>query len=469
MNRLLLTLTVALTLVIGLGPQVPITGTGNHTYLVLASNGDALPAVEAAVQEADGAVLRIHPQIGLLVVSASGDDFARRVETCPEVEAVGLDLHAARVSGATASFGVAQVGPTVDADAKNPPESDDDFLFRFQWGLDAVDAPEAWELGSTGAGVRVAVLDTGINPDHPDLAANIDTSLCESFIPGESWNVMVAPNFGYVSFAHGTHVAGIIAAADNATGVIGVAPDAEIVAVKVLSQYTGYGTWGQVAEGILYAADIDADVINMSLGGSLNRSGGWDDNGTPDEDDDVWFTASDVAATANMLKRAVAYARASGAVVVAAAGNEALDGDHDQDLVVLPAQLPMVLCISATAPIGYGLDSTVDLDNLASYSNYGQSEIDLAAPGGDGRNYPGALWFRDLVIGAVPAGWAWFSGTSMAAPHASGVAALVVGEDPDLTPSQVEAILRQSADDLGKIGRDDDFGHGRVNAYEAVR
>ena len=469
MKRSALWLTVALVVTGGLGLVVPQGGETFQTWLVLAPEGADLTTTTASVEAAGGTVVRTCPQIGLVVASTSDPDFAAALATRPGVEAAGIDVRSARISGATATFGVAGFAPLTAEDAKNPPESDDDPLFRLQWGLDAVDAPEAWELGATGAGVRVAVLDTGLNPDHPDLAANVNTTLCASFVSGEDWNVMTAPNPGYTSFAHGTHVAGIIAAADNAAGVIGVAPEAEIVAVKVLSQYTGYGTWGMVIEGILYAADIDADVINMSLGGDINRRGGWDDNGTPDTDDDVWFTASDVAATVNALKRAVAYAHASGAVVVAAAGNSAIDGDHDRDLVSLPAQLPKVLAISATAPIGYGLDPTVDLDNLASYSNYGQSEIDFAAPGGDDMNYPAALYFRDYVIGAVPLGWAWFAGTSMAAPHASGVAALIVGEYPGLRPAQVEARMRQGADDLGKPGRDDAYGHGRVNAYESVR
>ena len=199
------------------------------------------------------------------------------------------------------------------------------------------------------------------------------------------------------------------------------APEAEIVAVKVLSQYTGYGTWGMVIDGILYAADIDADVINMSLGGDLNRRGGWDDNGTPDEDDDVWFTASEVAATINALKRAVAYAHASGAVVVAAAGNSAIDGDHDQDLVSLPAQLPMVLAISATVADRLGSRTRPWISTSSRPTRTTVSPRSTSPrPAATTRTAPPGLRVTIYVIGAVPmggrcsAGRAWRLRTSRA-------------------------------------------------------
>ncbi len=134
--------------------------------------------------------------------------------------------------------------------------------------MDAIDAPEAWNTGQTGEGVRVAVLDSGIDGTHSDLAPNLNTDLSESFVPGEDWQVQ--PGF---YFNHGTHVAGTIAAADNQRGVIGVAPNAEIVAVKVLSEFTGSGAFSWINAGIVYAALIDADVINMSLGATLNKNG----------------------------------------------------------------------------------------------------------------------------------------------------------------------------------------------------
>jgi subtilisin family serine protease len=144
-----------------------------------------------------------------------------------------------------------------------------------QWGHTAVDAVGAWNKGQRGAGVRVAVLDSGIDADHPDLASKVNQALSVSFVPGENWNPL--PGF---YFNLGTHVAGTIAAADNGLGVIGVAPEAELIAVKVLSEFSGSGSFDWLITGIIYAADIDADVINMSLGAVLEKSGWVEPDGT---------------------------------------------------------------------------------------------------------------------------------------------------------------------------------------------
>ena len=115
---------------------------------------------------------------------------------------------------------------------------DDDFYFGAQWSLDAIDASEAWSTGQRGAGVRVAVLDTGVDPTHPDLAANLNLTLARSFVPGQTWDVSTDV---VQDVDHGTHVAGIIAAADNGFGIIGVAPEAEIVPLQVLPRPSGHG------------------------------------------------------------------------------------------------------------------------------------------------------------------------------------------------------------------------------------
>jgi subtilisin family serine protease len=364
-------------------------------------------------------------------------------------------------------------------DFGNPPNSgDNDTRFNLQWGHTAVQAADAWNEGVRGAGVRVAVLDSGIDATHPDLAPNVNSTLSKSFVPGESWQVQ--PGF---YFNHGTHVAGTIAAADNGYGIIGIAPYAELVAVKVLSEYTGSGDFDWVISGIVYATDIESDIINMSLGAVLTKNGYMDDNGTADPGDDFWVGANEVAALRNALSRATTYAYQNGTTVIVSAGNDAIDRDHDAATTVLPADSDHVIQVSATAPIGWGVDPTVSLDNLASYSNYGQSAIDFAAPGGDFLYYfvsPSQLctvasitrpcYVFDYVFSDIPGGFGWAAGTSMAAPHVSGVAALIISKNGgEMKPAQVEAALRASADDLGKPGNDDAYGAGRVNAYNAVR
>lgn len=440
--------------VIPVGAQSP-----TRSYIVMA-NGNSLSAkVEAKIINAGGTIERLIPQIGLAVVSSSDPNFSTNAAKIRGVSDVMPNLVVQWVSPDTqVEFGV---------EYNNPPFSgDDDFFFDLQWGHDAVDAPEAWDLGYRGAGARVAVLDGGFDLDHPDLQPNINLALSMDFT-GEGLQYTLGD-----TFSHGTHTAGTIAAADNGFGTIGIAPEAELVLVKVLGD-AGSGSFADVISGIVYAADADADVISMSLGAYLDKNGFCDDDGCA--------TAQEVIGLINANKRAVNYAYQQGSTVIASAGNSGLDFDHTNNLVHIPSDLPHVLSISATAPIGWATDpGNIFLDNLASYSNYGQSAIDFGAPGGDFA-YPGnegcviaglarPCWVFDLVFSTGNGGWYWSAGTSMAAPHAAGVAAIIIGKNGgDMNPEDVEEALSLSADDLGKPGNDDAYGGGRVNAYNAVK
>jgi len=448
-----------------------------RSYL-LVGNGNKLPAkLEAAVVAAGGTVTRSLPQVGIAMVESSTDLFQSKAAKIAGLDSVLPDVQwKPQIPAITeaASIDSAEAGPDAHTTVFG------DGLAALQWGLHAIDAAGAWQAGQTGAGVRVAVLDSGIAPNHVDLAANVNTSLCASFVPGEPYN------FTGTGFNHGTHVAGIIASAANGVGTLGVAPHAEIVAVKVLSAVSGSGSFGGIISGIIYAADIDADVINMSLGAEFPRRGFIDDNGTPaDPSDDVKVGANEITALANALSRATTYAYQSGTTVIVAAGNSAIDRDHDGSYLVVPADSTHVISISATGPVGWALNTAgTPLDNLASYSNYGQSRISFAAPGGD-FIYPGngnsvvagilrPTWVFDMVFApsnrvGTSNRYSWAAGTSMAAPHASGVAALIIGRNGGaMKPSAVEAALRASADDLGKPGNDDAYGAGRVNAGRAA-
>jgi subtilisin family serine protease len=365
--------------------------------------------------------------------------------------------------------------------------SDDDFYFGGQWALRAIDAPGAWALGQRGRGVRVAVLDTGVDPTHPDLAGNVNTALARSFVPGQTWDVS---QDAFPERDHGTHVAGIIAAADNGFGVIGVAPEAEIVPIQVLPRPGGHGPPEAVIEGIYYAASIGAQVINLSVDFSRSLRGGINDRGTDDPTDDVAYTPREAAALLLAFARATSYAHRKGATLVASGGNDGVDADrHPLDLV-LPRDAPHVLGIAATGPLGWGEDQAADPYQSAFYTNYGASAIDLAGPGGNvdfelvssgklctvGQG-PLAVtlpcWLFDGVVSAAPLkGGLVFdfrSGTSMATAHVSGVAALIIGQAGGaLDPERVAKRLRRSALDLGKHGRDDYYGYGFVNAARAV-
>lgn len=462
-----ISLLVMLLVLVLLASTVQAQGTG-RSYLITAQ-GNALPGnLDAQVRAAGGVLTRTYAQVGIAVASSSNPNFARSIRG---VRSVVPNANVQWIDPAQ------EIRYAFDSEVGNPPTSgDDDTRFDLQWGHDAVNAPEAWNAGVRGAGARVAVLDTGFDTDHVDLAPNINFALSKSFVPGESLTYALPD-----SFSHGTHTAGTIAAADNGIGTIGVAPEAELVLVKVLSD-SGSGDFDWVIAGILHAANVDADVINMSLGAVLVRSGFWDDNGTADPSDDVFVTAREVAELVNAINRATTYAYQMGTTVIASAGNEAIDLDHSANVIHVPSDGPHVLSISATTPIGWAVDpANASLDYPTSYTNYGQSAIDFAAPGGD-TLYPGnencliaglvrPCWVFDLVfstgssLNPAVASYYWSGGTSMAAPHVSGVAALIISENGgSMKPAQVAAALRSRADDLGKPGNDDFYGAGRVSS-----
>jgi lantibiotic leader peptide-processing serine protease len=437
---------------------VPAAAQGQtRSYLLVAQSGNNLPAgLAQKVGQAGGILTETLPQVGLAVAESADPSFKVKAGKISGIRVVLPNLTLQWISP------VQQVA--LDEEFGNPPFSgDDDFFFDLQWGHDAVDAIEAWNAGYRGAGARVAVLDGGFDLDHPDLAPNINLGLSKNFVLGETLQYALPD-----PFSHGTHTAGTIAAADNAFGTIGIAPEAELVLVKVLGD-EGSGTFEDVIAGIVYAADVDADVINMSLGAYLYKSGV---KGV--------YTAKEAAELKNAIGRATTYAYQKGTTVIASAGNSAIDFDHSADLIHIPSDAPNVISISATAPIGWATDPlNIFLDNLASYSNYGQSVIDFGAPGGD-FIYPGnescvvagllrPCWVFDLVFSTGNNSWYWSAGTSMAAPHASGVAAIIIGANGgEMHPAQVEAAMKRSADDLGKPGNDDAYGAGRVNAGNAV-
>lgn len=444
---------------------------GNYLYNVSGKFNKS--KVEKAVSSTGGTVVDCLPQIGVCQVAYDSVEQALNsgLSVIPDASVYQPKLQADL--------------PYVQLDAvaeeySNPPNSaDDDFFFDLQWGHDAVNAVESWNAGNRGAGVRVAVLDSGADAAHPDLMPNINTGLSASFVAGEAWD-----DYNGNTFNHGTHTAGTIAAADNGYGTIGVAPEAELVILKVLSAVTGSGSSYGTMAAMVYAADNGVDVANMSLGLSIRKNGLYDVEGTPyDTSDDIRFDVGGkdgIAQFINTYSKAATYARQNGVTLIASAGNESTDYDKTDSLMHLPSSLPAVLSISATGPINWGSDPYTNLDNRAIYTNYGQSTIDFAAPGGDYTSafLPGG--YDDCTVGGITrpcyvfdfvfstggnGGWYWSVGTSMAAPHATGVAALIIGANGgDMSPAKVERELRRWSEDLGKPGNDDTFGHGRVAA-----
>ncbi|MEU4557986.1 S8 family serine peptidase [Actinoplanes sp. NPDC023936] len=337
------------------------------------------------------------------VVSTTIDEEGRPVVTVEEATskkaAVKLVKKAQQAENA--------VGVEVDAPvhALGIPTGSDPYRSQ-QWDFTKMNVANAWQR-STGSGVTVAVIDTGVDAAHPDLAAN---TLSGYDAIADRAGVSTDGN------GHGTHVAGTIAAVTgNGVGVSAVAPDVKILPVKVLDA-NGSGYMSDTAEGIVWAADHGAQVINMSLGSTAK-----------------------VTAVTN----AVAYARSRGVTVVAAAGNSRTSGSP----ISYPGADEGVIAVAAT-------DSA---DRYASYSNAG-GYVDVAAPGsGIISTYPTA---RGM--------YANLNGTSMAAPHVAAVAALLKSYRSALTPDQIESLLEKSAVDLGGAGFDTDYGYGRIDAAAAL-
>jgi type VII secretion-associated serine protease mycosin len=280
-----------------------------------------------------------------------------------------------------------------------------------QWGLNKVQAPAAWDT-STGekATVTVAVVDTGVDLGHPDLQPHL--------VPGADF--INKDEKGRDGNGHGTHVAGIIGAvANNGQGVAGMNWGVRVMPVRVMAA-DGSGADVDIAEGIRWAADHGARVMNMSLGGYQDG---------------------------DSIREAVSYAIGKGCLVVAAMGNDA-SGDP-----AYPAANPGVLAVGATSP----------KDERASFSNSG-NWMSVSAPGvGIFSTLP---TYETKIPHKKPYGS--LSGTSMAAPLVAGLASLVWSKHPDWSAQQVRQRLEQTADDLGAKGKDETFGYGRINALKAL-
>ena len=445
---------------------------GSTTYIVVAKNSDSLPVnLDEMTAAMGGVVTEAMPQIGVAIVESANPDFPGTLQRDKSIRAVLPDRMFDLPDG------------VLNVAADNPPNSgDDDFFFDLQWGHDAVNAPEAWDAGVTGAGVLVAVLDTGSDGTHPDLAPNYRADLSTSFL------ATPLPNDWHY---HGTHTAGTIAAADNAFGTSGVAPEVEFFGVQVC----GYGGCpaSAIVPGIVYAADNGADLINMSLGGLDLISGAKVVKDCKDAGLPMKYCSSLQSSYIHneilVFKRAFAYANQMNTTVIVSAGNDAVDADHHilngqhyPSLRLSFADYPGTIGVSATAPINWCNDPGGDFNYLTNYSKFGQSAIDFSAPGGQRWFFPGNTvpctvagrtlpsWVFDLVFSSIPfsfgfGGYAWLTGTSMAAPHVTGVAALIISENGgSMSPAQVLSELRNRAEDAGKPGHDAEHGFGAVRS-----
>jgi lantibiotic leader peptide-processing serine protease len=302
---------------------------GGTTWLIVATSASPPQELRDAIGRAGGTIVRDYPEMGTVVVEAPDPGFPAAAATIPGVSSVvpnvSLRVH---LDGDEAG----------DAEALVPPA--DEPLYPLQWGLHAIRAKGAWDAGHRGAGVRVAVLDTNFDLTHPGLAPNINAELAQSFVPGEP----IAPPPGAVT-SHGTGVAGVIAATADGGGTAGVAPDAELVPIKVIGAVLGV-TLPAFLDAVAHAVAVQADVVNMSFVAYLPRSGGCfpEPYGC--------LTAGEVRVIEKVVQRAVKHARRHGVTMIAAAANDALELNRRDELLALPAETKGVLAVSATGPIG---------------------------------------------------------------------------------------------------------------------
>jgi subtilisin family serine protease len=372
--------------------------------------------------------------------------------------------------------------PDVNSEAPTAEEASvaDEPYYPLQWDKQDLDIETAHET-TKGEGTRVTIIDTGVAAGHDDLV--VKEKLSRNFT-GDGFGAGI-PAGGF----HGTHVGGIVAAqTDNEVGVAGTAPETDLVDCRVFSP-NALASLADILAAVVYSANIDADVANLSLGAyPLPRQGIGQLYG-------------------KALNRTMTYANKEGTLLAIAAGNDSADLQHDKNLISLPNEGAQGLSIAATGPIGFGWDPDSVGDSPepprspAIYTNYGTNAIDLAAPGGDfspagvaedeDEDDVNPDWYLDLVLSTIAEpqfrmedvdgdgeeepveylgasyGYAWVAGTSMAAPQVAGGAALVKSANPNYNANQVESALERAAD----VPEDYDktyYGSGYLNIVDAL-
>jgi subtilisin family serine protease len=415
-------------------------------YVVLFDRGTPQAEAQAEITGSCGVTTVYYPQIAVAVATSKDAKFRERI---------GTDRAYSAQAAAPRKPKSDETTPSVRRTTVSTADRSDE-----QWDMAMINAPAAHEITTGSRSVVVGVLDSGIDPTHPDLRGAVDPSLSAGCITGRpdtspsAWAPRSSP--------HGTHVAGTIAAADDGKGITGVAPGVRLASVRVVDDegriYPEYAICG-----FMWAAAEKMTITNSSYFV------------------DPWlFTCSKSGqkVVREALTRAVAYATAQRVLNVAAATNESVDmaNPPDPSCRVLPAGLRGVVAVSS-----------VGQDKLkAGYSAYGLGVIDVTAPGGEPLRGKGQ-GDSGCVLSTVPGGYARYCGTSMAAPHVSGVLALLASTHPNASPTTLTRLLNDQAQavpcpadyDLNGTGTQDAYcsgyepyngfyGHGLVDALAAV-
>ncbi|HEU5474466.1 MAG TPA: S8 family serine peptidase [Actinophytocola sp.] len=432
---------------------VPACTTGGPAwrYLVLFDGNPDEHTAGEEITRACGELVAYYPEIGVAVAISAYRRFVERLGKDRAFSAEREHDATARKPDETAS-----TRDLVTADPGAVPATD---RGAEQWDLTLIKAQSAHRISTGNRNVVVGVLDSGVDPNHPDLRSALDPDLSAGCLTGRpdpdrsAWEPTASP--------HGTHVAGTIAAADDGRGITGVAPGVRIASVKVVDD-DGYIYPEYAVCGLMWATAKRMTITNNSYfvdpwQMTCNRDG--------------------EHVVQEAVRRAVEYSTRHGVLTVAAATNEGVDLARrlDSSCRVLPAGLRGVVAVSAVGPQRL----------KASYSSYGLGVVDVTAPGGE--VVTGRQKASQCVLSTVPGGYAQSCGTSMAAPHASGVAALLAARHPKASPQELTRMLTTQADavpcpddyDLHGTGAQDAYctgyapynsfhGHGMVDALDAV-
>ena len=438
----------------------------------------AIPALGLALIESLGGVVTARwDNIGVVWVGGLSVSALTTLRSSPLVASVGNDRYINWLPKTTVR---AIQAADVLATPSNNPANAAYFADGTQWNMRIIQADKAWAAGKEGLhSTRVAILDTGIDYGHRELRTLVDLAASESFANTTFTGICVDPAAPCVPDAelptdnqlpvdsafmdnqfHGTHVASTVAS--NNISVASVAPQVTLIAVKVLN-WQGTGSFEGVASGIRHASGpANADVINMSLGANVD----------PNEEG--------VPALLELMSRVIKDAEKQGTIVITAAGNSALNLDQGV-LVSTPCEQATV-CVSATGPL-----LQQNFDQPATYTNYGITAIEVAAPGGNATDDDTQYQTEDLIIGACSRRasepglsvcrtntdggvyfYAFAAGTSMASPHVAAEAALIKSYSPMLSVSGIKSKILSATDDVGAKGRDIYSNYGRINIAKAL-
>ncbi|MDX3642104.1 S8 family serine peptidase [Streptomyces sp. MB09-02B] len=492
-----LSLTASLGFLPGVASAAPLpestaaTAEGPNLSYVVNTKTDrhTIAKVQKAITRAGGKIVVTHAKIGVIVVHSTDPAFGATIRAVRGVQSAGATRTSPLTPAGTTDVGA--VDMLTDAEAAKVKAASADIpdaepLEADQWDLRSIGADKAAKIDDGSKKVTVAVIDTGVDDTHPDLAPNFSKSQsanCDGGVADTSegsWRPYTPQDY------HGTHVAGEIAAARNGVGVAGVAPGVKVSSINVTDRTSGLFYAESVVCAFVFAADRGVEITNNSY-----YVDPWLYNCVDDPDQ---------KAIVDAVNRAQKYATKKGTLHLASAGNSnhdlasdaILDASSPNDTTPVertidpsecfdvPTQLPGIVTVSATGV----------KNEKSYYSTYGNGVVDIAAPGGDARyQIPDTPSKNGRILSTMPNGeYGYLQGTSMASPHAAGVAALLKSTHPWASPKQLQKLLKAQADEQacptsydqngdgvqdavceGSPSVNGFYGFGIVNALKAVK